>query len=202
MRAYIFLVILAIFISGCIPRYVEQKPKDLTEIKQAEELAIKTQESAVLKQPQVVEKTKDKVIKKEYSKSYKVTMKTKKFAFSDTGFLVKTSDMLRLNVLAMGNPVLDLKIKNTDDICVGSLCNTKHGFNQSFLVGEYPDDMIENVLTSKPIFEGKNLKKTKNGFVQKIETKNYKIKYQISRGNIYFKDKQNKIIIKLKELKE
>ncbi len=201
MKAYIFLVILAVFISGCIPRYVEQKPIDSKVVKQIQEPAAKVQEEVILKQPQAVEIIKDEVIKQEDSKSYKVTMKTKKFAFSDTGFLVKTSDMLHLNVLAMGSPVLDLKVKKTDDICVGSLCNTKHGFNQSFLVGDYPDDMIENVLASKPIFGGKNLKKTKNGFVQKIETKNYKIKYQISRDNIYFKDKQNKIIIKLKELK-
>jgi hypothetical protein len=127
-------------------------------------------------------------------------MKTKRFAFSDTGFLVKHSDMLRLNILAMGKPILDLKVKNSDDICVGSLCNTKHGFNQSFLVDEYPDTLIENVLNKRPIFDGQNKRVTKTGFVQKITTGSYDIKYQVSGENIYFKDRKNRILIKLKRI--
>ena len=179
MRVHIFLVILAIFTNGCIPKYIDKQPTEL-----------KTVDKAEIVKP------------KEISKSYKVTMKTKKFAFADTGFLVNSDDMIRLNVLAMGKSVLDLKVKNSDDICVGSLCNTKLGFNQSFLSRDYPEDLIENVLKSKPIFDGKNLIKTASGFIQKIETPKYKIKYQISHENIYFKDSKNKIIMKLKELKE
>ncbi len=129
-------------------------------------------------------------------------MKTKKFAFSDTGFLVKYENSMHLNVLAMGKSVLDMKIKkNEDDICVGSLCNTKHGFNQSFLVGSYPDGFIENVLQKKPIFGGKHLTKTSTGFVQKIICDRYGIKYQVTNKGLYFKDKKNNILIKLKELK-
>jgi hypothetical protein len=136
------------------------------------------------------------------SKSYKVTMKTKKFAFSDTGFLVKYTNSLNLNVLAMGKSVLDLKVKqNEDDVCVGSLCNTKHGFNQSFLVGSYPDGFIENILLKKPIFDGKGLTKTSKGFVQTIVCDRYGIKYQVSDKSVYFKDKKNNILIKLKEIR-
>ncbi len=192
MKVYIFAVLIAIFTTGCIPKYVDKKV-DVTQ---------KTKEPIVAeKNPEIAEEIiEPEPIVQEVSKSYKITMKTKKFAFSDTGFLVKSDDMIRLNVLAMGNPVLDLKVKQSDDVCVGSLCNTKLGFNQSFLSGEYPESLIENVLNKKPIFDGKNLTKTKNGFIQNIESKNYKIKYQISRGSIYFKDSKNKIIMKLKEL--
>ncbi len=199
MRVYIFVVIIAVFTTGCIPKYVDKK----VSIEQNTKKPI-----AIEKKPQItkeiVQKQEEIIIEepttKEVSKSYKVTMKTKKFAFSDTGFLVKSNNMIRLNVLAMGNPVLDLKVKKSDDVCVGSLCNTKLGFNQSFLSGEYPESLIENVLNKKPIFDGENLKKTKNGFIQNIESKNYKIKYQISRGSIYFKDSKNRILMKLKEL--
>ena len=101
----------------------------------------------------------------------------------------------------MGKSVLDLKIqKNEDDICVGSLCNTKHGFNQSYLVGSYPDDFIENILQKKPIFNGRGLTKTSKGFVQKIICEKYGIKYQVTNKSIYFKDKKNNILIKLKEI--
>lgn len=183
MKVYLLLAAAAFLTSGCIPKYVDQNPADSQVSKEkAVSTKIKTEE------------------KKEQSKSYKVTMKTKKFAFSDTGFLVQNKKMLRLNVLAAGKPVLDLKIKKSDDICVGSLCNTKEGFNQSFLSGDYPDDLIENVLLGKPIFEGQNLTKTAAGFVQNLEHKKYKIRYQTAKGSIYFKDSQNKIIMKLKEL--
>jgi hypothetical protein len=199
MKVYIFAILIAVFTTGCIPKYVDkkvdvvQKTKEPVIVEKKQEIVeeiVQTREEIVIQEP----------IMQEVSKSYKITMKTKKFSFSDTGFLVKSDDMIRLNVLAMGNPVLDLKVKQSDDVCVGSLCNTKLGFNQSFLSGEYPESLIENVLNKKPIFDGKNLIKTSNGFIQNIESKNYKIKYQISRGSIYFKDSKNKIIMKLKEL--
>ncbi len=199
MKVYIFAVIIAVFTTGCIPKYVDKKVdvtqsvKKPTVIEKKPEIikeVVQIEEKIVIQEPAV----------QEISKSYKVTMKTKKFSFSDTGFLVKSDNMIKLNVLAMGKPVLDLKVKKSDDVCVGSLCNTKLGFNQSFLSGEYPENLIENVLNKKPIFDGKNLTKTKNGFIQNIESKNYKIKYQISRGSIYFKDSKNRILMKLKEL--
>ena len=206
MKVYIFLAILAFLTTGCIPKYVDQKPN---------QPITKTPKVSVPSQPEIVvqEKPVSQVIEQEpivsevieeqkKSTSYKVTMKTKKFAFSDTGFLVKYENSMHLNVLAMGKSVLDLKIKkNEDDICVGSLCNTKHGFNQSFLVGSYPDGFIENVLQKKPIFNGKHLTKTSTGFVQKIICDKYGIKYQVTNKGVYFKDKKNNILIKLRELK-
>jgi len=135
------------------------------------------------------------------SNPYKVTMKTKKFAFSDTGFMNIYDNLINLQVFSMGKVVLDLTVSlNEDDICVGALCNTKHGFNQTFLSGSYPDTLVENILRSKPILGGKNLKKMTKGFIQKIITPEYAIKYKIWPGNVYFKDAKNNIIIKLRKL--
>ncbi len=137
------------------------------------------------------------------SMPYKVTMKTKKFAFSDTGFLNRYDNLLNLQVFTMGELTLDLVVYlDKDEICTGTLCNDKHGFNQTFLTGAYPDTLIENVLQSKPIFRGRGLKKMTKGFVQKIVTRNYAIKYKIWPGNVYFKDVKNGIIIKLRKLPE
>jgi hypothetical protein len=203
MNRYIFLVFLAFLTTGCIPKYVDQKPSSIPvktpEVKVKTPVEISKPE---VKTEQVVEH-KEVIEEQKSSKSYKVTMKTKKFAFSDTGFLVEYKDSYHLNVLAMGKSVLDLKVKkDSDDICVGSLCNTKHGFNQSFLVGSYPDTFMENLLQKKPIFNGKHLTKTSNGFVQKIVCERYGIKYQVSNTGIYFKDRKNNILIKLRELKQ
>jgi hypothetical protein len=208
MKKYIFLVILTFLTTGCIPKYVDKK-SDLpsTKILQSkpqmkiDKTQPKQEVSKTLTQENQILETKETIEEEKKSISYKVTMKTKKFAFSDTGFLVKYANSLHLNVLAMGKSVLDLKIKkDEDDICVGSLCNTKHGFNQSFLVESYPDSFIENVLQRKPIFNGKHLTKTSTGFIQKIVCERYGIKYQVTDKSVYFKDKKNNILIKLKEI--
>lgn len=206
MKRYIFLAILAFLTTGCIPKYVDQKPSQPT-IK-APKASIPSMPEIVVQQApttQIVEQApvaEEVVEEQKKSTSYKVTMKTKKFAFSDTGFLVNYEKSMHLNVLAMGKSVLDLKVKkDEDDICVGSLCNTKHGFNQSFLVGSYPDDFIENILQKKPIFGGKHLTKTSTGFIQKIICDKYGIKYQVTNNGLYFKDKKGNILIKLRELK-
>ncbi len=197
MKRYIFLAILAFFTTGCIPKYVDQKPSQ--PISKAPKVSVPSQPEVQVEKVSVIEEV---IEEQKKSTSYKVTMKTKKFSFSDTGFLVNYEKSMHLNVLAMGKSVLDLKIKkNEDDICVGSLCNTKHGFNQSFLVGSYPDDFIENILQKKPIFSGKNLTKTATGFVQQLISDEYKIKYQVTNKGLYFKDKKSNILIKLRELK-
>ncbi len=134
------------------------------------------------------------------SKSYVTTFKTKKFAFSDAGFLKSRNGRTDLQIFAVGKPLMKLKILPSDDICVNQLCNTKHGFNQSYLSGAYPDNLLENVLHARPIFNSQNLKETTNGFMQRIKGARYDIKYKIVPGMIYFKDVKNKIIIKLKAL--
>ncbi len=152
---------------------------------------------------EIDQKPKNRFPRSEFISShpYKITLRTKKFAFSDTGFLNKYDNLLNLEVFTMGKLALDLRVSlDEDDICVDQLCNTKEGFNQTFLSASYPDDLIQKVLQRKPIFGGKNLKKTSNGFMQKIMTNRYTIKYKIWPGNIYFKDAKNKIMIKLKRL--
>ena len=138
------------------------------------------------------------ILNKSNSKSYVTTLKTRKFAFSDTGFMKNENGIIDLQILALGKPLLKLKI--SDDVCVDHHCRTKQEFNTNYLSADYPYDLINNVLTSQPIFSGENMKKTSNGFMQRIKSPLYDIKYKISPGSIYFKDMQNKIIIKMREL--
>ncbi len=132
------------------------------------------------------------------SRAYVTTLKTKKFSFSDAGFMRNENGVIDLQILALGKPLLKLKI--SDDICVDHHCRTKQEFNANYLSPDYPYDLINNVLTSQPIFSGENMKKTSNGFMQKIKSPLYDIKYKIAPGSVYFKDMQNGIIIKLREL--
>ena len=133
------------------------------------------------------------------SKSCKVVFKTKKIAFADTGFLNQSPNKTDLQIFAMGVPILELKV--SDNVCLNKMCNSKQSFNQTHLSSYYPDDLIENILNKKPIFGGKNLEKNQNGFMQTLSSKWYNIKYKVDKENIYFKDKKNKIIIKITGLK-
>ncbi len=138
-----------------------------------------------------------KPVVKTVNKSETITMKTKKFAFSDSGFYKETPEKIIIQAYSSGVGVGELKFyKEEDTICVGKLCNTKKWFNDNFLSRDYPRDLIVNVLSKKPIFDGKNLVKTDNGFLQKIGS----IKYRTSPNEIYFKDSANRIIIKLKDM--
>ena len=137
-------------------------------------------------------------LNKSNSKSYVTTFKTQKFAFSDAGFMRTENGVIDLQILALGKPLLKLKI--SEDVCVDHHCRTRQEFNDNYLSPDYPYELINNVLMSQPIFGGENMKKTSNGFMQRIQSPLYNIKYKVAPGSIYFKDLQNNIIIKLREL--
>jgi len=138
------------------------------------------------------------LLNKSNSRSYVTTLKTKKFAFSDAGFIQNKNGVINLQILALGKPLLKLKI--SDDVCVNHHCRTKQEFNANYLSSDYPYDLINNVLSSQPIFSGENMQRTSNGFMQRIKSPHYDIKYKIAPGSVYFKDIQNNIVIKLREL--
>ncbi len=217
MKLYIVFTLMVLLLAGCAQKIVPGKAthnKNVVSAQAYEQQVIQPEKKKVLppvtKEQMIVENVVDEPVAEEpvqkdadmlYSEPYKITLKTKKFAFSDTGFLNRYKDAINLQVFTMGKLVLNLKLSLTeDDICVDQLCNTKQGFNQTFLSGAYPDDLVANVLQSKPILRGKHLRKTTNGFMQKIMTDEYAIKYKIWPGNVYFKDTKNHIMIKLKKL--
>ena len=133
------------------------------------------------------------------SQSYVATLKTKKFAYSDAAFMQEENGVIDLQILSAGKPLVTLKISS--DVCVDHNCISKEEFNHDYLSSAYPADLINNVLTKRPIFEGRNLKRITNGFMQKIYGPDYKIKYKTTPGSIYFRDLKNGIVIKLRRLK-
>jgi len=185
------------------PKPVEVPMPEITAEQNATEPAKTEEESAEVEEVFESGKPKKRFPRSELiaSEPYKVTMKTKKFAFSDIGFLNRYDNLINLQVFTMGELAMDMVVRlDEDEICVKNLCNSKHGFNQTFLSDVYPDTLVENVLQGKPIFGGEGLKKLSKGFLQKINTKAYVIKYKIWPGNVYFKDVKNGIIIKLRKL--
>ena len=129
-----------------------------------------------------------------------IVMKTKTIKFADMGFIYTNSSGVKVEVYATGQPLLDLNI-NSQNICLSLLkCMDKEQFNEEVLVAEYPVTLLENIFKSEAIFEEKNLEKVEGGFIQKIRKEGeYDISYSVISGKRVFRDKINKILIKVRE---
>jgi hypothetical protein len=132
------------------------------------------------------------------SQSYFVVVKNPQIAIADTGFIKKNSNTLNLQVFSAGTVVLELLV--SDDVCINSLCLSPREFNKRFFGFEHYKGFMKNLLNFQPIYNRKNLQQLANGFTQNLKTNNYNISYRVKNRTLYFKDKNNKILIKLRKL--
>jgi hypothetical protein len=129
-----------------------------------------------------------------------IVMKTKTIKFADMGFIYSSVSGVKVEVYATGQPLVDLDI-NSENICLSLLkCMDKKQFNEDVLSAQYPATLLENIFKSKAIFEEKNLEKVEGGFEQRIKKEGlYDIFYSVISGKRVFRDKINKILIKVRE---
>lgn len=128
-----------------------------------------------------------------------IIIKSPKIKFADVGYVRNSSKKIELELFTAGQSIEKITINHL--ICSSEGCLSKSGFNEDYLNSAYPDDILQNILLAKPIYESKELVKTKNGFTQHIEDENVNIIYKVTSNVIYFKDMSNKILIKLKDTK-
>jgi len=129
-----------------------------------------------------------------------VTIKTPKIKFSDIGYLRHTNDALELELFIAGHVFKKIDINHL--ICVsGEGCMSKSGFNSEYLNAVYPKNLLQNILLGHKIFDGKGLIKSSSGFTQYILTQDVDIKYRVGPQEIYFKDRKNHILFKVKDVK-
>jgi len=133
------------------------------------------------------------------SQSYFVVIKNSQLALADTGFIKKREGDLNLQLFSASTPIFDLHVKGS--VCIDLLCLDRTSFNKKFFGYGHYENFVDDLFNMQPIYNQTNLIKHKDGFEQKIKTKNYNIIYEVNNGNLYFKDMKNKILIKLKELK-
>jgi len=133
------------------------------------------------------------------SDAYFVVIKNSKIAIGDTGFIKNNKDSLNLQVFSVASVIFELVLK--DDVCVNSLCLNKTSFNEEFFGTKHYENFVDELFHFKPIYNEKNIQKTKNGFTQYIKTKDFDISYKVEGKTLYFKDRKNKILIKLRKLK-
>ncbi len=119
--------------------------------------------------------------------------KTPTLKIAATGFLYKNS-YIKLQGYSGAHPIFTLLL--TKRVCINGKCMSYEHFNKLILVPNYPPKIIRHILEGRAIFNGQNLQKTKKGFMQKIDA----IIYRVEPREIYFKDRADKILIKIKEL--
>lgn len=138
-------------------------------------------------------------------KNYEVTqtkviiIKSPKIKFADVGYLRNSDKSIELELFAAGKAIEKITVNHL--ICVREGCMTKGSFNEEYLNKAYPTSIMQNILLGNAIYEGKNRVQTSEGFEQLIKDEDVNITYRVSSDAIYFKDRTNRIIIKIKDTK-
>jgi len=128
-----------------------------------------------------------------------IIIKTPKLKFSDLGYIRHSGDDVEMELFMAGVSVQKIDINHL--ICVKEGCMFKSSFNEKYLNANYPSDLLQDILLSRQIYDGKNRVQTRMGFEQKIRNKNVNIIYKVNRYETFFKDKKNRIIFKIKDIK-
>jgi hypothetical protein len=129
------------------------------------------------------------------------TFKTPTFKFNSTAFIKQTSFYTALDLYSGVAPLGEIKINATRS-CIDQRCFKKREFNYQFLSQYYPDTLLENVLNSQPIYDGLNLNRYNNGFSQFLQSPQVDISYKVDQNRIYFRDKKNGILIKIRRIEQ
>jgi len=134
----------------------------------------------------------------EHTQSKIIIIKSPQLKFADLGYIRHSGDAVELELFVAGRSVKKIAINYL--ICVDEGCMSRSAFNSEYLNAEYPTSLLQNILLSAPIYESQSLLKTDDGFEQKIKTNNVDITYRVNSHQTYFKDKQNKILFKIKDI--
>lgn len=127
-----------------------------------------------------------------------MVIKSPKLKYADSGFLKQSQNALHVELYSVGTPILSLQVNS--NTCINKICYKNEQFNLQFLGYMYEKNMLKNILLKEPIYGGKNYQKTEHGFTQIIKDKNKNIYYNIEQNSTTFRDKSNKILIKIKSL--
>jgi len=136
----------------------------------------------------------------EHTQTKIITIKSPKIKFSDVGYVRNSDQSIELELFMAGKSIEKITINHL--ICTSEGCMSKSRFNKEYLNEVYPGDIMQNMLLSCAIFDGKNLIKTESGFEQHIVDKDVDIVYKVDSYSVYFKDKKNSIIFKMRGIDE
>ena len=132
------------------------------------------------------------------SHTYLITIKTPQMALSDTGFLNQGTGYTQLQIFNAGSVLFNLEMNDT--ICLDGTCLEKEDFNRRFFGTEHYATLMEDIVSKKALYEGKNRVSLPLGFTQKIDLPTAHIEYHVEGDMRYFKDSKNGVLIRLRPL--
>lgn len=134
----------------------------------------------------------------EHTQTKILVLKSPKIKFADIAYLRNSDKYIELELFIAGKVIEKIEINRL--ICTREGCMSKSGFNEEYLSKQYPDDILQNILLGQTIFAGQNRVGTQNGFEQRIKTLHVDIIYKVDAKTIYFKDRINNILLKIKDI--
>ena len=126
-------------------------------------------------------------------------IKNQNIKLNDTGFLYSNNDVKNLEVFKLTKKILHLKTQK-NKICLNSKCYLKKDFNKYFFGSYYDENLIDDILSFKPIFNRENAKLQDECMVQKITSQGADIDYKVCKNTLSFIDNKHKNTIKIKIL--
>ena len=89
------------------------------------------------------------------------------------------------------------KLQLAQNICINGVCSDRQSFNTKYLKSAHYDEIIDDIISKKPIYEAKNLNLNSCGFKQEIAM----LSYEVCDDLVKFIDNQNRVKIIIRELK-
>jgi len=126
-----------------------------------------------------------------------IIIKTEKLKFADLGYVRNSADAVELELFVAGKSVF--RVAFDSGVCTHDGCMSRSAFNENYLHTAYPDELLQNILLGKAIYGGVYVKKTEDGFEQRLQNPYVNITYRVNASETHFKDTKNKILIKIKE---
>ena len=134
----------------------------------------------------------------EHSQSKIIIIKSPKLKFADLGYIRNSDDSVALELFVAGKLVKKIAINYL--VCVDEGCMSRSAFNEEYLNANYPDSLIQNIVLGRAIYDGEGKIKIEDGFTQQIKRESVDIKYRVNAHEIFFKDRKNRIIFKIKDI--
>lgn len=128
-----------------------------------------------------------------------IIFKSAKIKYADLGYIRRNKDEVKVDLFMAGQAARSIEVGKS--VCFEEGCMSRSDFNKEYLHPSYPHELLLNVLLGRPIFEKAAIAQTAKGFTQELQSSEYDITYRVENAEIYFKDRKNKILIKISKTK-
>ncbi len=129
-----------------------------------------------------------------------ILLKTPTVRFADMGFVYESREEVKVEVYSSGHAQMALRIGKERTCLSQFACMENSRFNQEVLHAPYPPQLLSQIFRGEVIWEGRGLKRERNGFTQQIKKSGkYQIAYTVLSKETIFRDTINKILIKVKK---